>query len=360
LSPRIFETAIAAELDHMRAERIEPFDVHAHSGADVDGTTRSSDEHLRDLERIGGRSVLFPLCVRTGYEAENERVLAECAAASDRLVPFARLDPRVSGAEAAAAALGAGARGLKLHPRGEDFALEHPNVDAILAAAGEARAPVVVHAGLGVGSFGPILLELAERHPGCPLVLAHAGVSDLAWLAETVPEYPSIFFDTAWLVPSDLQTLFASVPPERILFGSDAPYMDVDLVLAIALRCARHAGLSPEAIGLVFGGQLEALLDGEGPLAADAPAPARPLAAGETRTASLLAAVAGCIWGGGDPTSPLELATLSLGPDDLVMRQALAELGEEIRAQSPDAIAAALMAATLAVTPHADREPVIA
>ncbi len=35
---------------------VAPFDVHAHTGADIDGTTRSSEEHLRDLEAVGGRS----------------------------------------------------------------------------------------------------------------------------------------------------------------------------------------------------------------------------------------------------------------------------------------------------------------
>lgn len=119
-------TAIRAELAAL-GDDVVPFDVHAHTGADVDGTRRTSEEHLRDLEAIGARSVIFPLCVTTGYEAENRRVLEECRRTPERLTPFARLDPRVEGAAAAASdVLAAGARGIKLHPRSEGFRLDHP------------------------------------------------------------------------------------------------------------------------------------------------------------------------------------------------------------------------------------------
>lgn len=254
-------TAIRGELSALGD--VAPFDVHAHTGADVDGTTRGSEEHLGDLEAVGGRSVVFPLHVTTGYEAENRRVLAECALAPERLTPFARLDPKIEDVGAAAAdALAAGAMGFKLHPRSEGFRLDHPGVDAIASVAAATRAPVLIHAGLGVGSFGPTITALAERHRECPIVLAHAAISDLSWLWEEVPAHPNLFFDTSWWNPGDLIALFSLVPPGRILFGSDAPYMDFELILAITLRCARFAGLSPEAIGLVAGGQLENLLAG--------------------------------------------------------------------------------------------------
>jgi uncharacterized protein len=348
------QAAIRAELDALGAGGIRPFDVHAHTGADVDGTTRSSAEHMADLEKVGGRSVIFPLCVNSGYGPENRRVVEECRRDPEQLVPFARLDPKVSGAPAAAAALGAGARGFKLHPRSEDFRLDHPNVDAIFAVAAEARAPVLIHAGVGVGSFGQTLVDLAERHRACPIVLAHAGVSDLAWLWPLVPEHPNLFFDTAWLVPADLLALFALVSPGRILYGSDAPYMDVELLLAIALRCARFSELSEDAVALVMGGQLEALLAGEAPVDAG-PAPGPPALApspAESRIVSLLSGAGGCMLGGGDPSQSLELALLAVadGPDG-GLRNPLAGLIEQSRSSSPEAIRALVLALTLAMTP---------
>jgi uncharacterized protein len=342
--------AVAAELKILEREGIRPFDVHSHTGADIDGTTRSAEEHVHDLATVDGRSVVFPLCVTSGYEPENRRVVEECRRHPDRLVPFARLDPRVATADDAAAALAAGGRGFKLHPRGEDFRLDHPGVEAILGVAAAARAPVLIHAGAGVGSLGAPLVELADRHRDCPIVLAHAAISDLLWLGEIAAEHPNLFFDTAWWNPSDLLALFALVPPGQILFGSDEPYMDLRLVLAIALRCARQAGLSSEALALVFGGQLELLLAGAEPAdAGPPPAAAMPsLSPAEQRTATLLAATGGCMIGGGDPTQILELTRLAVSAEE---RPELAALVEEAGSGSAEAPWANGMALTLVLTP---------
>ncbi len=354
--------AIRAELGALGAAGVRPFDVHSHTGLDLDGSARSAEEQVSALEPLDGRSVIFPLCVADGYGPENRRVIAECRRHPERLVPFARLDPKVSGAPAAAAALGAGARGFKLHPRGEDFRLDHPNVDAIFAVAAAARAPVLIHAGAGVGSFGSTLVELAGRHRECPIVLAHAGVSDLAWLWRVVPEHPNLFFDTAWLVPADLLALFALVPPGRILYGSDAPYMDVELLLAMTLRCARFSGLSEEAVALVAGGQLEALLAGE-PAIDAGPATGPPpvaLSPGEARVASLLSGAGGCMLGGGDPSQTLELALLAVNDDPGGdSPHPLAALIEQSRTGSPEAIRALVLALTLAMTPGVGREALV-
>lgn len=352
-------SAIRAELAGL--DGIAPFDVHAHTGADVDGTERSSAEHLADLEAVGGRSVIFPLCVTTGYEAENRRVVDECRADPERLVPFARLDPRVSAGREAAEALAAGARGFKLHPRSEDFRLDHPNVHAIAGVAAEAGVPVLIHAGGGVGSFGATIVELAARHRVCPLILAHAGISDLAWIWRVLPEHPNIFFDTAWLVPADLLALFALVPPGRILYGSDAPYMDVELLLAIAVRCARFTGLDEDAIALVLGGQLDALLAG-GPAIDAGPAPGPPstaLSPSESRAVSLLSGAGGCMLGGGDPSQSLELALLAFAADPIMggtSGSPLVELIEACRSDAPEAVRALVLALTLAMTPGVGAE----
>jgi predicted TIM-barrel fold metal-dependent hydrolase len=342
---------IEDELRALDALDVTIFDIHSHTGVDVDGTTRTASEHLDALAAIGGRSAIFPLCVTGGYESENRRVVAESEASGGVLVPFARLDPRTSGAADAEAALAAGARGFKLHPRAEDFRLEHPDVDAIAGIAAEARAPVLIHAGVGVGSLGAPIVALAERHRECPLILAHAAVSDLVWLGPVAAAHPNVFFDTSWWNPSDLLALFALVPPGQILFGSDEPYMDLELVLAISLRCARFAGIDDDALRIIFGGQAEALLAGGAPLDAG-PAPGQvdgarsPL---EERLVVLLAGAGGAMLGGGDPSRMLELAGVAVGKDDPASAEIVA-LIEEARSGSPDAPWAVAMALTIALT----------
>jgi hypothetical protein len=346
---------IDAELSALDDVRL--FDVHSHTGTDVDGTSRTCEEHVEALEVLGGRSVVFPLAVDSGYESENRRVIEECGRHPEHLVPFARLDPRTISAQDAGDALGAGAKGFKLHPRAENFRLDDPGVETIAAVAAEARVPVLIHAGVGVGSFGETVTDLAARHRGCPVILAHAAVSDLAWLWRVAPNHPNLFFDTSWWSASDLLALFALVPPGQILFGSDEPYMDLETVLAIALRCARFAGLSPEATGLVVGGQLENLLAGR-PACDAGPAPGPPAISPsptEARLATHLAAAGGCMLGGGDPSVMLELARAGIGADGSALSggsepllTALLDEAESGTAEAPWALATAL---TVLVTP---------
>jgi len=341
------------------------FDAHAHTGADIDGTTRAVEEHLGEIEALDGRSVIFPLCVSDGYAKENRRVVEECRRHPDRLVPFARLDPRVSDAADAAEALAGGARGFKLHPRAEDFRLDHPGVDAILGVAAEAGVPTLIHAGLGVGSFGGTIVELAERHRGCPIVLAHAAVSDLSWVWREIPSHPNLFFDTSWWNAADLVALYSLVPPGRILLGSDVPYMDLETVFAINLRCARFAGLSEEAIELVAGGQLENLLAGGVPLDAGPP-PGPPQAAPSltaARMATALTAAGGAMLGGGDASQMLELARLATAGNGRALggsERLLAELMDEAGSESQDAPWAVAMALTLLATPGVENTAAVA
>jgi hypothetical protein len=352
-------SVVQAELDTHGAPLGGVFDVHSHTGLDIDGSARSCDEQASELEGLGGRSVVFPLCVTTGYRAENERVIEECRRHPERLVPFARVDPRTARPDAdASVALTAGARGLKLHPRAEAFRLDHPGVDAILAVASEAGVPVVVHAGMGVGSLGKVLVDLARRHRDCRIVLAHAGISDLGWLWRDVAEHPNLFFDTAWWNPVDLLALFALVPPGRILWGSDAPYGEVDLGLAITLRCARFAGLDDDELALVTGRQLDVLLGGGEPVdAGPPPGPAdRGLSPAESRALSWLTGVGGCLLGGGDPAGLIEVARIAMepwrrGPSGAGADGLLVELVELMGRAPEDARSALILALTLAATP---------
>jgi hypothetical protein len=199
---------------------------------------------------------------------------------------------------------------------------------------------------------------LVEQHPDCPLILAHAGISDLCWLWEEVPSHPNLFFDTSWWNAADLIALFSLVPPGRILFGSDAPYMDVESVLAITLRCARFAGLAPEAIALVAGGQLDRILAGA-PAADAGPAPGAAREApspSASRVLTALTAAGGAKLGGGDPTQMAELARLALGDASAlgVSGPLLTALIEEGLAASADAPWALAMALALLLTPGVD------
>jgi hypothetical protein len=256
-------------LDRLREEvpGIEPLDAHTHIGFnDPDGYSCTCAELTASLERIDARAFVFPMHEPDGYSAANDMVIDEAERCEGRLFPFARLDPHDDALAEAERALARGARGIKLHPRAEQFTLDHPGLQPVFALANERRLPVLVHAGRGIPALGRHSVDATGRHPGMRLILAHAGISDLAWIWRETPDHPNLFFDTSWWSPADLQALFALVAPGQILMASDAPYGSPTWATVMSGRNALQVGLDAEQTRGVLGGQALRLVNGEEPL----------------------------------------------------------------------------------------------
>jgi predicted TIM-barrel fold metal-dependent hydrolase len=243
------------------------FDAHTHTGFnDPDGNSCSAVRLIEGLELANARAVFFTMHEPDGYPAANDRILEEAEASNGRLVPFLRLDPADDPLAEAERSLARGHRGIKLHPRAEDFRLDDERLEPVFALADERGIPVITHAGRGIPALGRDALEITGRHPDLKLILAHDGVCDLGWIWRHAPDHPNLYFDTAWWSMLDHLTLFSLVPPGQILFGSDMPYGTTLLQSILAFRCGFQAGLSPEQLREIGGGQLTRLLDGEDPL----------------------------------------------------------------------------------------------
>ena len=226
---------------------------------------------------------------------------------------FCRLDPRVSPAEEARRCLDAGAVGIKLHPRAEQFTMAEPGVREIVAVAHERRVPVLIHAGRGIPALGRDTVSLSSEFPDARLILAHAAISDLAWLWQELPDHPNVFIDTAWWNPADHIALFSLVDPSHIVWASDSPYGLPLLAAWTHARAALQAGVGDEALRSIMGGQTERLVTGQDPLwVGPAPGPSEaalhPLL---DRVVTHLVSAIGRAFGGGDPDEPLALARLA-------------------------------------------------
>jgi hypothetical protein len=299
--------------DRLGATRL--FDCHTHLGcADPDGSCLDVDELLGALAPVDGRAVIFPLAEPDGYRSANDRMLAAAQTAEGKLVAFCRVDPHDGNAvREVERTVARGAAGIKLHPRAERFRLGDPAVRRILAVADERRLPIIVHAGRGIPSLGRDALELARAYPRAPLILAHAAIADLAWIWREAAGQRNLFFDTAWWNTADQLALFALVSPGQILFASDTPYGRTIAAASVVLRAALAAGLSPEQIAMVAGGQLERLLAGAEPLDLG-PAPTAPVPGPGPlleRVHTLLVAAAARLTAGYPADEYLELARLA-------------------------------------------------
>src|ERR1700759_3237750 len=185
---------------------LDLYDAHTHIGAnDPDGMKQTPAELMDVMERADARAVVFPMHEPDGYPVYNDAAIVAAQESGGRLFAYCRIDPKLDGAaEEARRCLDAGAVGIKFHQRAEQFTLAEPAVRAGVAGAHERGAPVIIHAGRGIPALGEDTVRLSGEFTDAKLILAHAGISDLAWLWKVLPDHPNVFLDTAWWNPADL------------------------------------------------------------------------------------------------------------------------------------------------------------
>jgi predicted TIM-barrel fold metal-dependent hydrolase len=256
------------------------FDVHVHVGRDIDGMVAPFDD-LTDFLRRWNVERAFAFCLdepdrEPAFRAANDRTLQAAERSDGLLVPFVRLDLAAQPVEEARRCLDAGARGIKLHPRAQGFLLDDQRLEPIFALAAERRVPILIHGGRGLP---PIAAHL-RRHDAYPegsLIIAHAGIADLAALSECFAGQPRVYFDTSVWSAIDLLDMFARVSPGQVLYASDYPYGQQPGSLLIALRTARLAGLSEDEVRDMLGRSAARVADGDPPVPLTAPRGSRRL-----------------------------------------------------------------------------------
>jgi predicted TIM-barrel fold metal-dependent hydrolase len=319
-----YAPAFAPYMDKLRAdiEGLALFDAHTHIGQnDPDGFKQDAAQLIARLEEADARALTFPMHEPDGYldGAANDAVVQAAHDHPDRLVAFCRVDPNAGEPAVAEArrALDAGARGIKLHPRGEGFTLGHPVVEELVALAHERELPMLVHAGRGIPALGADTVRLTEQFKQARIILAHAAISDLAWLWRVLPDHPNLFIDTSWWNPVDVVALYTLAPPGQVLWASDTPYGNPMIAAVQGLRCAIQAGLTPEQVRGTAGAQLDRIVAGE-PLLDLGPAPLRPQPLDPTldRVTSALCATIGRVFVRADSSETLALARLACAVAD--------------------------------------------
>jgi predicted TIM-barrel fold metal-dependent hydrolase len=257
-----------AEAQRLLPPDAEVLDAHTHLGLDEDGRSLTLEQLLAQLDEAGARrACVFPLHDperSPAYRVPNDRVLAWAGESEGRLIPFCRLDPFDDPLPEAERCLAAGARGIKLHPRAQEFAFDGSELEGIFDVAEAARVPILIHAGRGLPPIAEGLAELALRHPEVVLILAHGAICDQGILTSMLADHPGVLYDTSCFFGLDVVELFARVPAERIVFATDPPYGRPQSGLYMTLRIAAHAGLDEATARLVLGGTVAGLFDGRG------------------------------------------------------------------------------------------------
>lgn len=262
----------------LRAELPEDaflFDAHTHLGDDIDGVRGRYEDLSEVLDRYGfGGAFVFCMDERDREPAfcvPNDRTLAHAERSGGKLIPFVRLDLTTRPLEEARRALDLGAKGIKLHPRAQAFALDDERLGPVFELAVERSVPILIHGGRGMPPIAEHLETLVRRYDGVRLIIAHAGIADMAGLAGRLGGITGVYFDTSVWSALDLLDLFRQVAPEQVVYASDYPYGRQPNSLLASIRSARLSGFDDVQLRAMLGGTAHGIAENEPPLALTTP-----------------------------------------------------------------------------------------
>ena len=203
-----------SEPDHLLA-RMDRLGVAAAVCCDhvsvYDGCAGGLDGHRRMYERSGGRIHYLGVF--------DPRRAAACLAALDEAKDWA------------------GLVGLKIHPSIHGTPAEDPAYELAWRFAADHDLAILAHT-WSVSDYNPVqqlstpgrFEPYVQRFPQVRFVLGHAGGRGAGRheAARMANEHPNVYLDFAGDIFCHrlIETLTRSVPPEKILFGSDFPWLD--------------------------------------------------------------------------------------------------------------------------------------
>jgi len=213
------------------------FDAHAHVGQSLFGVGQSVEELLASMvaNRID-RSLIAPLKPR-GYHfaPENDRVAAAVGAHPDRLLGLARVDPWQGDDALRELRRGVdelGLVGLSLHPFEEQFAANDEMVFPLLGLLRERGLPLLLAGGYPGFSHPSQIGDLARQFPPVTIIATHGGQLNISGMlladaGRMLRANANVIMETSGIYREDfIEDTVAELGPGRVLFGSNAPYLD--------------------------------------------------------------------------------------------------------------------------------------
>lgn len=169
------------------------------------------------------------------YDRANQLV-ARLQETDARVAALGRVNPWESKApeQVRKAILQYGLKGIHLHPWEENFSINSNVVYDVMDAIAELNVPVYINAGYPIVSEPLQILELMQLYPQVTAITTHACQLDISGLsfddALIVAEARNIKFDISGVYRRDfIELLINKTGEDNVLFGSCAPYMDIEL-----------------------------------------------------------------------------------------------------------------------------------
>ena len=239
-------------------------DFHAYLGRDAYGDhSQTADELIASMDACQIKlAVVAPLLDFPGPDPQVHQILQEAVQRfPNRLIPFARLDPRYgeqAHRELAFAVDTLGFRGLLFDPVSTRSLPYHPQVLPLMQAVSERGVPVLIPTGNAYLGLPEQVALLAAKIPDLKIVMGHMGSAAHALRAiDLASRYDNLYLETSLQQsPFRLPLAVQKVGETRLLFGSAAPYSHQQTEL-LKIHVAE---LSPKQKCLILSGNAKRLL----------------------------------------------------------------------------------------------------
>jgi predicted TIM-barrel fold metal-dependent hydrolase len=253
----------------------------------------TGEKHIAAMEEAGiDMTVMFPF--DTGLmlgeppvpvEEQNRAVFEMAKRFPKKVIPFATFDPRRPKAKDYVKKCFEewGAKGLKLHP-GSGFNPEGSETLALVETVARYNAPILIHTGPSIPPTSskytdPMYLdEMLLRFPEVNVIAAHMAYGYREILFSLGMNRPNLYTDlAAWQTTARdryhdfAEAVYHAVAhfgPERVLFGTDNPYLwpvlpepkYVEAIRDLAAKTPEHARITEKDVDMILGENAKVLL----------------------------------------------------------------------------------------------------
>ena len=243
-------------------------DAHANLGRSLYGPQQTIGDLLARMDTHGiDRAVVSPFtAVDLDFRHGNHEI-AKTVAANQRLLGFARIDPRFG--SASIAELGAcqreGLCGVKVDPFEQAFHINSALVREFFVACAAAGMPILVVAGHPNVSSPIQIGDLAEQVPTLDILMAHGGQLAMHGLGildclSVVNDVPNVYVESSGIPETGTESLIehivCDVSPTRVVFGTNTPInhpeMEIERVVV--------ANIADSAKEQIFGANIARIL----------------------------------------------------------------------------------------------------
>lgn len=207
-------------------------DFHTHVGQNkfVSSTTKDLQQEMQK------NNITHSVCFMLGNNVkENSLILAQ--ESPTNIIPFFRFDPKNTTAEELNLCLPK-FKGVKLHPRLENFDPLDPTFDKLFKIIEEHHLPIIIHTRKenDANTDPDRLITLVERYPKITFIFGHFANGVDSVFAK-LKDLPNLYIETSIVSsPAIIEMTVTKYGSTKILFGSDYPYSDQELELQKILR----------------------------------------------------------------------------------------------------------------------------